>query len=204
MAADGAVDELVGDDEGAGRELLLERTAGRDGQHVGDAGLLQRADVGAVVDALGREAVAAAVARQEHRLGATDATEVQRVRRLAERRGDALLAQILQARQVVDARPPDDPDDGFSHEVPLATPLLRRFCRISRGKAKPGVARSRVHILPARYGEDSSAGGERPLRLVGRPHRSPAQLGDEGGVCRRLLRREIRRQRHRAGAAHGR
>ena len=53
------------------------------------------------------------LARQEHRLGAADAPEMQRIGWLAERCGHSLFPQILEAGQVIDARAPDDPDDGF-------------------------------------------------------------------------------------------
>ena len=65
LAREGAVDELVDQHEMPGRELLLQRAAGRDRHQVGDARPLQGVDVGAVVDGRGRHLVAAAVARQE-------------------------------------------------------------------------------------------------------------------------------------------
>ena len=110
---EGAIDELVDEDEEAGIEFRLERAAGGDGDEIGDAGLFQRIDIGAVIDAGRREPVAASVAGQEHHLGRADLAEAQRVRRLAPRRRDVLFAQICEARQVIDARAADDPDDGF-------------------------------------------------------------------------------------------
>ena len=49
-AREGAIDELVDEHEGAGREILAQRAAGADRDQVGDAGALERVDVGAVVD----------------------------------------------------------------------------------------------------------------------------------------------------------
>ena len=74
-APDRAVDELVGDNEGAGREVLTERAAGGNRYEIGDADLLQGVDVGAIVDAVRGQAMAAPVTRQKHRLGAADPAE---------------------------------------------------------------------------------------------------------------------------------
>ena len=68
LARERAVDELIGDDEGARRQFLLERPTSRKRDDLGDAGALQAIDVGAEVKLAGRDAVAAAVARQEHHL----------------------------------------------------------------------------------------------------------------------------------------
>ena len=65
LAREGAVDELVDEHEVPGRQLLLQRAAGRDRDQVGDAGALQGIDIGAEVDGRRRQLVAAAMARQE-------------------------------------------------------------------------------------------------------------------------------------------
>ena len=83
LALERAVDELIGQHEQAGIEFALVGAAGGDGDDVGDAGALQRVDIGAVVDRRGREAVAAAVTGEEHHLRVADAAETQRVGRLA-------------------------------------------------------------------------------------------------------------------------
>ena len=67
LALMGAVDELIDQHEGAGRQLLLERAAGRKRDEVGDPCPLQHVDIGAVVDVGWREPVALVVARQERR-----------------------------------------------------------------------------------------------------------------------------------------
>jgi hypothetical protein len=62
---DGPVDELIGDDEGARREVLPQRADRGERDHVGDPGPLQRVDVRGVVDLIGGNPVAAPVPRQE-------------------------------------------------------------------------------------------------------------------------------------------
>ena len=123
LPAKGAVDELVDEHEQARIELLLERAAGRNRDDVGDAGPLQRVDIGAVIDAGGRQRMAAPVPGQKHRFRRADPAEAQRVRRLAPGRRDALLANVLKTGQVIDARAADDSDDCFGHAAP---PLERR------------------------------------------------------------------------------
>src|SRR5882762_5209123 len=63
--APGPVDELVGDDEVARRHLRLERPGGAGPDEAGDAHLPHGPQVGPVIDAVGRQLVAAAVAGQE-------------------------------------------------------------------------------------------------------------------------------------------
>src|SRR3546814_4456958 len=46
LSREGAVDELVDDDEGAGREILAQRADGAERHDLGDAGALQGVDVG--------------------------------------------------------------------------------------------------------------------------------------------------------------
>ena len=62
---EGAVDELVGNDEVGGLVLFLERTDGGDGEDALHAELLEGVDVGAEVQLGGKNAMAAAMARQE-------------------------------------------------------------------------------------------------------------------------------------------
>ena len=115
LALVGAVDELVDQHEGAGRQLLLERAAGRERDQIGDAGALEHVDIGAVVDVGGRQPVALVVARQEHDRQAGDLADAQGPGRLAPGAFDALLAHVLQARQIVDAGAADDAENGFGH-----------------------------------------------------------------------------------------
>src|SRR5262249_14311911 len=63
LPREGAVDELVDDHELARRQLLLEAADGRERQDVGDAGALQRVDIGAEIDLARRDGMTAAVAR---------------------------------------------------------------------------------------------------------------------------------------------
>ena len=145
LAPVGAVDELVDQHEGAGRQLLLERAAGGERDEIGDAGALQRVDVGAVVDVGGRQPVALVVARQEHDRQAGDLADAQRRRRLAPRARHPLLAHVLEARQVVDAGAADDAEDGtrplrrprsISRTRACAPRRARRGAVVSRGAAR--------------------------------------------------------------------
>ena len=115
-AGEGAVDELVDDAEGAGRQMLAERAAGRQRHQIGDACPLQTIDVGAVVDVGGRQAMAAAVAGQEHHIEPGDAAETQVIGGLAPRAFDALPAGIVHV-DVIKAGAADDAENGFAHGV---------------------------------------------------------------------------------------
>ncbi len=117
LAAHGAVHEVVHQHEGAGAQFLAVGAAGRERHEVGHAQLLQRVDVGAVVDLGGRQAVAPAVPRQEHDVRAAGATDAQPVRRLAPGRVDALLAHVLDAGQVVEAGAADDAEHCLGHRI---------------------------------------------------------------------------------------
>ena len=115
LALVGAVNELIDQHEGAGRHLLLERTAGRQRNQIGDAGAFQNVDIGAVVDVGRRQPMALVVARHEDDRQAVDLADAERARRLAPRRRNALLAHILQTRQVVDAGAADNAENRFRH-----------------------------------------------------------------------------------------
>jgi hypothetical protein len=60
-----AVDDLVGDDEVARADLLLQRADGGEGDDGAHADVSQRRDVGLVLDLMRREFVVETVARQE-------------------------------------------------------------------------------------------------------------------------------------------
>ena len=88
LAREGAVDELVDDHELARRQVLAQRSDGRDRDDVGDARALQRVDIGAVVDARRREPVAAPVTRKEAQRQAGELGEEDVVGGLAPGAGD--------------------------------------------------------------------------------------------------------------------
>ena len=122
----GAVDELVDQHEGAWRQLLLERAAGRERDEVGDPCPLHHVDIGAVVDVGGREPVSLVVARHEHD------RQARRSRRYAEAADgsphglvDALLAHILESRKIVEPRAADNAEHCLCH-VTLSLPLVTR------------------------------------------------------------------------------
>ena len=69
FACEGAVNKLINDHKGAGREGFFQRAHGRQRDHIRDAQTLERIDIGTVVHFGGRNLVAATVARQKgHRL----------------------------------------------------------------------------------------------------------------------------------------
>ena len=88
LAQIGAIDELVDHHEHARIELPVERPAGGKRDDVGDAGPLQRVDVGAIVDRRRREPVAAAVPGEE------DGVRARRCGRSAARRTARPTASI--------------------------------------------------------------------------------------------------------------
>ncbi len=92
---------MIDEDEGAGGQLVLERTAGRKRDEVGNPCPLERVDIGAVVDIARREPVPFIVTRQEHDRQGVDLADPERGRRLAPRTLDTLFAHILEAWQVV-------------------------------------------------------------------------------------------------------
>src|SRR6185503_14642056 len=88
LPREGAIDELIGEDESAGRQIDIEAADRRERDEIGDARAFQRVDIGAKIDLRGRQLMAASVPRQEHHLGAAELAEAQLVRRLAEGRPD--------------------------------------------------------------------------------------------------------------------
>ena len=115
LARKGAIDELVDGHEIARRILLLQRTAGRDRQHVRAARRLQRGDVGAVGH-LGRcQPVTLAMARQEDEFDLADPPAHQRVRRSAPDGVHRLLAPVLKPVDRVEARAPNHAENPPRH-----------------------------------------------------------------------------------------
>src|SRR5216684_7858593 len=111
----GAVDELIDQDEGAGRQFFLERAAGRQRHEIGNAGALEDVDIGPVVDVGGRQPVALVVTRQECHRKAGDLADAQRGGRLAPRARDRFLDDFFEARQIVDAGAADDAEHRSGH-----------------------------------------------------------------------------------------
>src|SRR5262245_54039668 len=125
----GAVDELIDQHEGAGRQLLLERAAGRQRHEIGHARAFEHVDIGAVVDVGRREPMALVMARQEDDLLPRDLADAQRRRRLTPWAFDAALPHFAEPRQVVDAGAADDAEHRFGH-VP---------CPVGEGQAWPST-----------------------------------------------------------------
>ena len=140
LAREGAVDELVGHQEGARRQLFLQRTAGRHRNHVGDADTLQGIDIGAVIDAAGRLDMATSVARQEDHVDAVQGAGQKLVGRLAPGASDGLPAGILQPLNVIDAGTANDsencPGHGFAGAGRLRGVLPHPPKQTSRGSPR--------------------------------------------------------------------
>ena len=81
----GAVDELVHHHKITRRHGGIQRANRRHSQHIGATQALQRIDIGADVQLVGRDAVAAAVARQETHVDAGNAAGQDRIRWFAPR-----------------------------------------------------------------------------------------------------------------------
>ncbi len=112
-AAAGAVEELVGDDEIERAVLFLERADGAEGDDALHAQRLHAVDVGAEVQLRGRDAVAAAVAREEGDLASGERAEDVVVRRAAEGRLDVGFFLGFEAGHGVESAAADDSDFRF-------------------------------------------------------------------------------------------
>ncbi len=106
----GAVHDLVGDDDGAGPVLGLERPDRAGGEDLADPDGPQRPEVRAVVDAVRREAVALAVAGDEGDAAPLDLTDDEGVARAPE--GCVDLDRLVVVEELVEAGPADDADLG--------------------------------------------------------------------------------------------
>ena len=120
LALVGAIDELVDQDEGAGRQLLLERAAGRQRDEIGDTGALEHVDIGAIVDVGRRQPMAGTVPRQKHHRQAGDLAAAQRTRWRAPRALDGLRPYFFQARKIVNAGAADDAKHRLGHAQSLS------------------------------------------------------------------------------------
>ncbi len=107
---EGAVDELVGNDEVGGLVLFLERADGGDGEDALDAELFEGVNVGAEVELGGQDAMAAAVAREKSDLAALELAEDEGVGRRAEGRFDALFVNVGESGHGIKPAAADDAD----------------------------------------------------------------------------------------------
>ena len=102
------VDELVEDDELAGRHVLPEGAGGARSDHAGDAEGPQRPHVRPEVDGVGRELVVDAVPGQEGDPAPGDGADGDRRRRRAVRGVDRDRDDVVE--ELVEAGAPEDPD----------------------------------------------------------------------------------------------
>src|SRR5205823_8461849 len=121
--APGAVDELVGDDEVPRRHVRLERPGGAGPDEPGHADPAHGPEVGPVVDAVGWELVAAAVAGQEGHPPPGHGADGEGRRRRPVGRLDGELDRVVEER--VEAGTAEDADlglsrTGFAHAILLS------------------------------------------------------------------------------------
>src|SRR6266849_5086117 len=154
---EGAVDELVDQHEGAGRQLLLERAAGRQRHQVGDARALEHVDIGPVVDVGRRQPMTLVVPRQKDHRQAGDLADKERRRRLAPWALDRLAPYFFEPRQVVDAGAADDAENRFGHFPSLVMAGLVPAIVPPDSRARPAT----MHAAP----EPASARGFAILTL---------------------------------------
>ena len=109
-AMKGAIDELVGHDEVGGLVLFLERADGGDGDDALDAEFLEGVNVGAEVQLGGKNAMAAAVAREKGDFAALELAEDKGVRWIAERRFYALFVDVGESGHGIKPAAADDAD----------------------------------------------------------------------------------------------
>jgi len=110
------VDELIGDHDMSRREILAQRSAGADADHLLHAQQFQRVDIGAIGNFTRREHVPAPVAWNERDALASQRPDHHSVARLAIRRVDNSLLDVGQIGHAVDAGPPNDPYSDRFHE----------------------------------------------------------------------------------------
>src|SRR6185295_17566267 len=82
----------------------------------------QNVDISAVVDRAWRVDMAAAMARQENKIGAFVGAEQERIGRRAPGRLDRLPARLFQAGNIIDAAAADDAEYGSGHGEVLTVP----------------------------------------------------------------------------------
>jgi len=103
LAAPGVVDQLVRAGQHARAVGRGDAAHGVQCQHPARTDLLQRVQVGAIVDPVRRQRVALAVAGQEGDPGAAEATEPQRARRCAVGRVEMPGLDVLECGQAIHA-----------------------------------------------------------------------------------------------------
>src|SRR5690606_17206862 len=112
FARKGAVDELVDDDEGAGRQLSLQRSYRGQRDDLRHAAALEDVDIGPVVQLGRRAAMAAPMPGKKDDLLPQQLRPHDLIGGRAEGRMNPLPGDVLEAGYVVDPAAADDADDG--------------------------------------------------------------------------------------------
>ena len=128
-AMERAIDELVGNDEVGGLVLFLERSDGGDREDALHAELFEGVNIGAEVEFRGKNAMAAAVAREEGDFAAFQFAENEGIGWVAEGRLDALFVLIGKAGHGIEPAAADDADFRLSQGM-LLTLTARTIARL--------------------------------------------------------------------------
>ncbi len=136
LAREGAVDELVHDDEMPRRHRLAERAAGADRDQFGHAEAFQGVDVGAVGDGGRRMDVPPAVAGQESHRHAVQGAGQDRVGRLTPRRLDRAPFRAHEGVQLIDPRAADHADHRIRFRHAESSRLPRPDARGPRARRR--------------------------------------------------------------------
>jgi hypothetical protein len=113
-----AIDELIDQHHLARVHVFLQRADRRHAQDLLCAELLEREHVGAVVDAVRRDAVPAAVTRQEQQRRVAELAAHDRVRGRAEGRVDAHLPHVREPLELVEPAAADDAERPCHDRLP--------------------------------------------------------------------------------------
>ena len=115
LPREGAVDELIDNDEIPRCHLFPERAAGRDGDHIRHAEPFQSVDIGAVRHGGRRMHMAAPVSGQKHHVNAIQLPAKQLIGRCAKGGGNIDPFRAVQAIDVINARAADHGNFGCGH-----------------------------------------------------------------------------------------
>src|SRR4051794_11427605 len=115
LTSESAIDELIDQDEIAGREILAQAADRRQRDDVGDPAALQRVDIGAKVDRRGRQYMPAAVPRQKDDRLSVECAETEFVRGPAVRAFNPAPSDIGETVDPVEPAAADNTDNAVGH-----------------------------------------------------------------------------------------
>lgn len=122
----GPIDDLIGDHEVHGLDVLLQRTDGREGNDAANADMAQGGNIGAVGDLMGRILVVQAVSRKEGNVGAVMGEDVDGRRGRAPGRVGGEHGNGLEAIELTEAGAANDGNvDGLCEGNQISTAVSR-------------------------------------------------------------------------------